>query len=197
MSEEVRKSYTDGMCVMIDDRLPYDCAEIHGFICGLIAGGCPNDHHEFLKHISSIFGTSEEGFSPAMKGWLIRFFALVYEEFVAEEELTIPFEDDTTAMEKSLYRVSEWSDNFMSGFSSYHHSSGKLSKDMEEIFRDLSAITSVDLDAGNMEQNEFDENYTTICEHLKSCAQLGFAQYGFNDPRFGVRTESGKLLATS
>lgn len=140
MSEEVRKSYTDGMCVMIDDRLPYDCAEIHGFICGLIAGGCPNDHHEFLKHISSIFGTSEEGFSPAMKGWLIRFFALVYEEFVAEEELTIPFEDDTTDMEKSLYRVSEWSDNFMSGFSSYHHS-GKLSKDMEEIFRDLSAIT--------------------------------------------------------
>lgn len=61
-----------------------------------------------------------------MKGWLIRFFALVYEEFVAEEELTIPFEDDTTDMEKSLYRVSEWSDNFMSGFSSYHHSSGKL-----------------------------------------------------------------------
>ena len=50
----MEQAWIDGEVAVLTDHLDLEVTEIHGVVCGLIAGGCENDVSSYMQLLSNI-----------------------------------------------------------------------------------------------------------------------------------------------
>lgn len=175
ISKEMEKAWIDGEVAVLTDHLDLEVTEIHGVVCGLIAGGCENDVSSYMQLLSNILHSGEH-FEEATKTWLVSFYDQLFQQYQTMETLEFPFEDKITSPEDAAYYFSLWAEAFLIGFGC-SHGSEELSESGRELLSEISEFTQVE--AEDVESSdELDEILTTLAEHLKVCAMSLYADYG-------------------
>ncbi len=175
VSEVMEKSWVEGEVAVLTDHLDLEVTEIHGVICGLIAGGCEKDVISYMQHLSNILH-SGESFDESTKTWLVSFYELIFNQYQDMETLEFPFEDKITSAEDAAYYFSMWAESFLIGFGC-SHGSEEMSDSGKELLSEISQFTQVEAE-DVASQDELDDILTTLSEHLKVCAMSLYADYG-------------------
>lgn len=150
-------------------------AELHGFLCGLVAGGQPLGDPSWRPAVVTLLNDSEalpesalpyvEALYPAVcQGFAEMGFALV---------LYLP--DDGVSLPERLEALGLWCQGFLAGFSVAPKPEG-LSDDVNEAIKDLSAISQIDRDVEPNE--EMETAFMEVAEHVRLSAQLIYAELG-------------------
>lgn len=176
ISEKMQKLWTDGKVSLLTEHLELDICEIHGFICGLIAGGSNNDASEYMKNINNLLNSGEP-FSGEMKEWIQDMYSEVRSQYHDMETLEYPFEEELTDQETAVYYLGQWAETFLLGFGCVINRD-EMDDSGKELIDEISNFTQIEV-GDNMESEELDEMLTTLLEHLKVCAMSLYADYGF------------------
>lgn len=175
ISGAMNKAWTEGEVAIITDHLDLEVTEVHGVICGLIAGGCENDVVSYMQYLTNILH-SGESFDESTKSWLVSFYAILFEQYQSMETLEFPFETKMVNPEDAVYYLSMWAESFLIGFGC-SHGSEELSDSGKELLEEISQFTQVESEDIENEE-ELEDIITTLVEHLKVCAMSLYADYG-------------------
>lgn len=174
-SEKFDKLLVDGECAILEDHLDIEVAEVHGLLCGLIAGGSKNDFGDYLPKVHNLLNSGNP-FSAGTKDWIVSFFDFLYEKFRTMETIDLPFEQKLNSPEETVYYFTVWSEAFLIGFGSEFNKE-ELDEEGKELINEISQFTQIETgDVGS--DDEFDDIVVTLIEHLKVCAMILYATYG-------------------
>lgn len=176
ISELMSKSWIDGKVAILQEHLEIEACEIHGVICGLIAGGATDNPTEFMPKIYNIINSGEP-LSAELKDWILEFYKIIRTQYHDMETLEFPFEEDLTDQESSVYFLSLWSEAFLIGFGCEINKE-EMNDNTKELIEEISNYTQLEV-SDDVDQDEFDEIITLLVEHLKICAMSLYADYGF------------------
>lgn len=150
-------------------------AEIHGFLCGLVAGGHRLVDPSWRGAVETLLNDSEPVPDEArpMLDELYQQVCLAYVDMGFGLALLLP--DENQALPERLEGLGLWCQGFLAGFS-VAPKSGALPEDVNDALKDLSEISQIDVD---VEESEDMENaYMEVCEHVRLSAQLVYAELG-------------------
>ncbi|MBQ8706523.1 MAG: UPF0149 family protein [Succinivibrionaceae bacterium] len=175
ISEKLMASWNSGEAALLLENADIEITEVHGLICGMIAGGCENNVSAYMPSVVNTIN-SGEAFGESVKSWLVEFFDLLSRQYREMETLDFPFEDRLTTPDDAVYYLSMWASAFLLGFGC-SFGSEELSSSGRELLEEISSFTQVESE--NIEsEEEFDSIVTTLQEHLKVCAMSLYADYG-------------------
>ncbi len=169
------QTWKNGEANILVEHLDFDITEVHGLICGLIAGGCANDVSAYMPNIVNVLN-SGDALSSEMKEWLVDFFNQISTQYQQMDSLIFPFEDLLVSADDTIYYLSMWASAFLIGFGC-SFGSEELSTSGRELIEEISQFTQVESEDIASEE-ELDNIVVTFVEHLKVCAMSLYADYG-------------------
>jgi uncharacterized protein YgfB (UPF0149 family) len=175
ISDELSAAWSSGEAAILLENLDLEITEVHGLICGLIAGGCANDVSAYMPNLMNILNSGEP-FGESIKEWLVDFFGIVSKQYHDMETLEFPFDDKLVSADDTVYYLSMWAGAFLLGFGC-SFGSEELSTSGRELVEEISAFTQVESEDIDSE-DELENVVTTLVEHLKVCAMSLYADYG-------------------
>jgi uncharacterized protein YgfB (UPF0149 family) len=175
ISEELKAAWSSGEAIIMLDNLDLDITEVHGLICGLIAGGCKDEPSAYMTNLKNILNNGEV-FEESVKDWLAEFFSVLSKQYHDMETLEFPFDDKLVSPDDTVYYLSMWAGAFLLGFGC-SFGSEELSTSGRELVEEISAFTQMESEDIDNEE-ELENIVTTLVEHLKVCAMSLYADYG-------------------
>ena len=151
-------------------------AELHGMICGLIAGGLEAPGPEMLGVLAS-HASIRDGWGKGVSAMLVSLRDEAWQAFHGDSlELDILLPDDAQSLTERLMALAVWCDGFMAGFGT--GTSGMKDSDLppslQEAIADLVAISQVE--APEQEDDESESLFEQVLEHCRVSALLIFTE---------------------
>ncbi|MDD7805816.1 MAG: UPF0149 family protein [Endozoicomonas sp. (ex Botrylloides leachii)] len=147
-------------------------SEIHGLLCGQLAAGLRLSEDERLQQLAEL--SACETFSSDCKVILNDLYTTTLSQLKQQAStflLLVPDEDE--ALPQQVEALAIWCTSFLSGFGegSLKH---KLSKDAEEILKDLSEIAQIQSDIDSTKEAE--RHFLAISEYVRTTVMVIFLE---------------------
>lgn len=169
--------YDQVLFALVAAHIQLSPAEIHGMVCGLLAG----DHHVTVNEVMTVLFsemTEIEKLPKKFKQTMEEMFAITAHELVDPDlgfQLLLP--DDDEALAERVKALTEWSDAFILGL----HQSGIAFEDIkneevQDVLLQLADFAQLDYSAltGTEEEEKF---YTEIVEYLRMAVLMLYAEF--------------------
>ncbi len=145
--------------------------QLAGMLHGLVSHGFVPEQGNWHQQLSEFLNSGDPLEQEALSG-LEQLLAFTQKDYQADSfsiDLIIP--EDDYPLEQRLVALAEWAQGFMTGYGLIKQEK-PLTGDAEEAMQDLSQIALLDSEAEDNE--ELEQAYMTICEHVKMSAQIIF-----------------------
>jgi len=141
-------------------------SELHGLLCGKLAGGAQLteiswllDAVEFLDFIAAP--------DEQVRHALSRLFHSTNSQLQGEFNLKLMLPDDDNQLSERARALSEWCHGFLSGFGSVDHQGKReISEEAEEMLQDLASIVQIQVDDEEDEPSA-EADYMEVTEYVR------------------------------
>lgn len=164
-------------------------SELHGMLCGKLAGGQEMTSDEWLVEAFSFLDlivdddgqlSGDEGEKAKIE--IARLFPVVESQLEDDElgvQLLVP--DDEESLSDRLRAIAQWSHGFLTGFGSAGmRAEAKIPEDCAEAIRNIAAIVSIDDDVEADEDGERD--YMALVEYVRMAVLALYYEFGRENP---------------
>lgn len=155
---------------LLEQGLENSPSELHGCLCGLLAGGSPGQPEAGLAALNRALGVDVHG---ELAELLMRLYAITAAALEDEEFDFHPLlPDDTVELGSRTAALAAWCRGFLAGFADAGAAAdegGSLPGSSGEVLKDFAAIAgaAVDEDAS---EDESENSYTELVEYLRFAA---------------------------
>ncbi len=161
-------------------------SEIHGLLCGRVAGGERLVGEKFRGAMLDSFHSEEELVDNALTA-----LEAFYKDVVATfEDVEFAFHPllppDSEVLEDRALALADWCHSFLSGLGETGLSESGLSEDAMEAVKDIAAIAQLSLEGESEEEDE--SHFFELGEYVRVAAMLIYAE--LNDRPQGTATKS-------
>ncbi|MRX28072.1 UPF0149 family protein [Kangiella sp. HZ709] len=146
-------------------------SQLAGMLHGLVAHGYVPEQGNWHQQLAEFLNSGDPLPTEAFSG-LEQLLAFTQKDYQVDSfsiDLIIP--EDDYPLAHRLTALGEWSQGFLTGYGLIKQEK-PLSEDAEEAMHDLAQIAQLDNEAE--ENEELEQAYVTICEHVKMSAQIIF-----------------------
>ncbi len=146
-------------------------SQLAGILHGLVSHGFIPEEGRWQQQLAEFLNSGDPIAQDAI-GELEQLLAFTQKDYQVDSfsiDLIIP--EDDYPLSQRLSGLADWAQGFMTGYGLIKQKN-KLEGDAEEAMQDLSQIAQLDPEAEDDE--ELEQAYMTICEHVKMSAQLIF-----------------------
>ena len=153
-----------------------DGAEIHGLICGMLAGGMALSDQSWKEAISDV-ANQGDGFAPELADAIEEVFNQVCQQLIDSEfalEMLLP--DDQAPINDRGLALIGWVQGFMTGFGFHQQDLTKCSEDVKEALEDFADIARMEEPMDEDEESE--KALFEVIEYVRVSAMLCFNELG-------------------
>ncbi|NVJ67860.1 MAG: UPF0149 family protein [Gammaproteobacteria bacterium] len=146
-------------------------SQLAGMLHGLVGHGFVPEQNRWQQQLAD-FLNSGDPIDQAAIAELEQLLAFTQKDYQVDSfsiDLIVP--EDDYPLAQRLAGLADWAQGFMTGYGLIKQQN-KLEGDAEEAMQDLSQIAQLDTDTE--ENEELEEAYMTLCEHIKMSAQIIF-----------------------
>lgn len=146
-------------------------SQLAGMLHGLVSHGYVPEQANWQQQLAD-FLTSGDPIPSEALPTLEQLLAFTQKDYQADSfsiDLILP--EDDYPLSQRLAALAEWAQGFMTGYGLVKQEK-PLTGDAEEAMQDLAQIAQLDDDTE--ENEELEQAYMTICEHIKMAAQIIF-----------------------
>lgn len=181
MNDKARLNYDAFTTLLEQHNMVVTAAEVHGVICGLIAGGMAQNDIRWQQHFNALLNDDFALPNDVQKAVNL-LFSRVFEELQNRMQFELLLPDDDEDLDARLDAMMEWSAAFLAGFGVVQQELNKASTELQEMIQDISSITQVSSDF-DQEDEESETAFVILYEHLKLGATLAFEEFGASQPQ--------------
>ena len=158
---------------------PLDAAEVHGALCGALAGDARFDPDAW---IDTVLPDDADGDADVEDAGALRSRNLL-ETLVAETQAALDGPDlefepllpsDEAPLEQRVQALADWCAGYLGGIGTAQLA-GALPAPVDEVVRDFGEISRASIDAGETEESN-ESSYAEIVEYLRAGAQLAYEE---------------------
>lgn len=163
-------------------------SQLSGMLHGLVSHGYVPEQGNWHQQLADFLNSGDTLAPDAISG-LEQLLAFTQKDYQVDSfsiDLIIP--EDDYPLAQRLQALADWSQGFMTGYGLIKQEKA-LTGDAEEAMQDLSQIAQ--LDTETEENEELEQAYMTICEHVKMSAQIIFMA---NQPEETPTQDSNKAI---
>ncbi|XOV78980.1 MAG: UPF0149 family protein [Aestuariibacter sp.] len=161
---------------LLASKVASDPAEIHGILCGMLAGGMSMDNREWLMSMAD-FINAGESFSVDIEKLLIALFEDTCKQLQNPDftfELCIP--EDGAPISERGHAVVSWVQGFLLGFGVQQEQRKSCSDEVKEALQDFSEISKMDAEMAETEEAE--QALFEVTEYIRISVMLCFGELG-------------------
>lgn len=146
-------------------------SQLSGMLHGLVSHGYIPEQGNWQQQLADFLNSGDPLATEALEGLeqLLAFTQKDYQPDSFSIDLLVP--EDDYPLTQRLAGLADWAQGFMTGYGLIKQEK-PLTGDAEEAMQDLAQIALLDGEAE--EDEEFEQAYMTICEHVKMSAQIIF-----------------------
>jgi hypothetical protein len=157
-------------------KIVVDAAEIHGIICGMLAGGMTVDDQSWLEALADVVNQGE-AFAPELKDMIIGVYNQICQQFIEPDfALAMCLPDDAAPINERGQALMQWVQGFLLGFGLHQADLTKCSEDVKEALEDFSQIAR--MDEKMIEDEESEQALFEVVEYVRISAMLCFNELG-------------------
>ncbi|WP_016954121.1 UPF0149 family protein [Catenovulum agarivorans] len=178
MAEPILPDYDSFDFFLHQNELPCTAAEIHGIICGCLAGGMPFQSGQWRKFVSE-FALQEAELTDEVASKMQEIYKATYEQLLDPDfvfDVYIPRTEDIPLAEQAQMLI-EWLAAFISSFgATVGERFANVDKEVREAYQDLIAISQMDTEMEESEENliAFEE----VAEYIRMTTIMCFSELG-------------------
>ncbi|MFC4700248.1 UPF0149 family protein [Glaciecola siphonariae] len=175
MSEHLIK-YEQFSTTLSQHNVVVDGAEVHGIICGMLAGGMTVDDQSWLEALADVVNQGDD-FAPELKTMITSVYNQVCQQFIEPDfALAMCLPDDASPINERGQALMQWVQGFMLGFGLHQADLSKCSEDVKEALEDFSQIARMDEQMSEDEESE--QALFEVVEYVRISAMLCFNELG-------------------
>lgn len=157
-------------------RMMVDPAEIHGILCGMLAGGMALENRDWLEPMAD-FTNNGESLPPRVKNAVLELFNETCQQLVeADFSLTLCLPDDAAPINERGQALIKWIQGFMLGFGLFQADLTGCSADVKEALEDFNEIARMDEEMDEGEESE--QALFEVMEYVRISSMLCFNELG-------------------
>jgi hypothetical protein len=162
--------------VLNQHKVVVDGAEIHGIICGMLAGGMTVDDQSWLEALADVVNQGD-AFETELKDMIIQVYNEVCQQFIEPDfALVMCLPDDSSPINDRGQALMQWVQGFMLGFGLHQADLTKCSEDVKEALEDFAQIAR--MDEQMTEDEESEQALFEVVEYVRISAMLCFNELG-------------------
>ncbi len=162
---------------LLADKIASDPSEIHGILCGMLAGGMHFENPDWLASMSD-FVNSGDSFSPELKQMLQQLFEQSCQQFIDSEfSLILCLPDDSAPIAERAQSIINWVQGFLVGFGVQQEEQRSCSEEVKEALQDFAEISRMDPEMSEDEESE--QALFEVSEYVRISAMLCFSELGY------------------
>lgn len=153
-----------------------NAAEVHGTLCGMLAGGASPSSEHWLALLSDLLHEGQS-FPPAVRNKLEQLTQSIDAALRDPEmnfQLMLP--EDQQPIEERLQAMIDWVQSFLVGFGVNQSNLAGFSDDVREAIDDMVELAKLDFSVED--DNDADRAYFEIVEYLRVSAIMCFCEVG-------------------
>lgn len=157
-------------------KIVVDASEIHGIICGMLAGGMTVDDQSWVEALADVVNQGES-FPLELKEQIVDMYNEICQQFIEPDfALSLCLPDDASPINERGQCLMYWVQGFMLGFGLHQADLSKCSEDVKEALEDFSQIARMD---EKMDEDESSEQALfEVMEYVRISAMLCFNELG-------------------
>jgi yecA family protein len=176
MTQNEHLEYDAFSNMLVNENIVVDAADIHGILCGMLAGGMNIDDQEWLEALADVVNQAETFSKPAQTQITLMFNKLCQELIEADFALQMCIPHDNTPINERGKAFVNWVHGFLLGFGLHQNDLTQCSEDVKEALEDFSQIAKMD---EAMEEGEASEQaFFEVLEYVRISAMLCFNELG-------------------
>jgi len=161
---------------LLANKVSSDPAELHGIICGMVAGGMNLDNQEWIGSLSD-FVNSGEPFPSNLESFIYQLYELTCEQFLdGEFSFSLLLPEDMAPVTERAQSVISWVQGFLLGFGVQQQLQQSLSDEVKEALSDFAEIAKMDSNMPESEESE--QALFEVEEYVRISAMLCFSELG-------------------
>jgi len=155
-------------------------SELHGFLCGVLAGGKRVDGEAFNGLLEEVLDV-ETVFSPEQSEKLRFIYMSSLNSLMDEQFGFYPLlADDDAEIEIRLTCLSQWCQLFLSGFATVEKAIKDIPEIVNDALNDMAAISQVGFDDEEFEDDDpeaVEDDYAQLVEYIRLASMNIFMEY--------------------
>jgi yecA family protein len=153
-----------------------DGAEVHGILCGMLAGGMTLDDQNWIEALADVTNQGEP-FAEDLKRIIIETYNQICQQFIEPDfALTLCLPDDASPINERGQALTHWVQGFLLGFGLHQADLTKCTEDVKEALEDFSQIARMDEQMSEDEESE--QAFFEVVEYVRISAMLCFNELG-------------------
>lgn len=153
-----------------------DAAEVHGILCGMLAGGMNIDDQEWIEALADVIHQGEV-IPPEAQSLIEKMFDRICQELIeADFALTLCLPHDSTPINERGSAFVNWVQGFLLGFALHQNDLTACSPETKEALEDFSDIVKLDEEMEASEESE--RALFEVLEYVRIGAMLCFNELG-------------------
>ncbi|MFC3120923.1 UPF0149 family protein [Agaribacter flavus] len=175
MTQE-KLSYDELSNIFSQEKIIVDASEIHGVICGMLAGGMSVDDQEWIEVLEDVINQGDK-FSARVKKNIVEMYNQICQEFIEPDfALALCLPDDSAPINDRGQALILWVQGFLLGFGLHQADLSACSEEVKEALEDFSQISRMDEEMTEGEENE--QALFEVLEYVRISAMLSFNELG-------------------
>lgn len=161
---------------LLVNKIACDPSELHGILCGMVAGGMSMDNQEWINSLSD-FINSGEPFASEMEALILQVYETSCTQFLdGEFSFSLLLPDDQAPIVERAQSLISWVQGFLLGFGVQQESQQSMTDEIKEAIVDFSEIAKMDSEMPESEESE--QALFEVEEYVRISAMLCFSELG-------------------
>jgi yecA family protein len=162
--------------MLSQEKIIVDAAEVHGILCGMLAGGMTADNQSWIEALSDVVNQGD-GFIGQVKSQIVSLFNEICQQLLDPEfTLTLCLPDDASPINERGTALLSWVNGFLLGFGLHQADLTGCSADVKEALEDFTEIVRMDEEMNDDEESE--QALFEVMEYVRITAMLCFSELG-------------------
>lgn len=158
------------------ENIIVDASEIHGILCGMLAGGMNLDDQNWIEALADVVNQGDKFSSTAEQNIVLMFNQICQEFIEADFALRMCLPEDSSSINVRGKALVNWVHGFLLGFGLHQDDLTKCSEEAKEALEDFAQISK--LDEAMDETEESEQAFFEVVEYVRISAMLCFNEMG-------------------
>lgn len=161
---------------LLVNKITSDPSELHGIICGMIAGGMNLDNQDWINSLADFINSGEK-FADDLETLIFQVYEISCEQLLdGEFSFMLLLPDDMAPITERAQSLISWVQGFLLGFGVQQQAQHSISDEIKEALADFSEIAKMESDMSESEESE--QALFEVEEYVRISAMLCFSELG-------------------
>lgn len=161
---------------LLANKVACDPSELHGILCGMVAGGMNLDNQDWINSLSDFVHAGEK-FSSEIEALILQLYEISCSQFLdGEFSFSLLLPEDHAPIAERAQSLILWVQGFLLGFGVQKESQQSISDEIKEAIVDFSEIAKMEHEMDESEESE--QALFEVEEYVRISVMLCFSELG-------------------